>query len=67
MRDKAIIQYNVFRERYVQTVQDLNYMERKQDYKAPFEELNLVNTAMKEYSTLKKNLQLPWQEKPRIK
>ena len=29
MRDKAIIQYNVFRERYVQTVQDLNYMERK--------------------------------------
>ena len=49
------LRYNVFREQYVQPVQELNYHGRKIDFETPIEGLYLVNTSMIYNSTLNNN------------
>ncbi|MBD3321461.1 MAG: hypothetical protein GF350_10250, partial [Chitinivibrionales bacterium] len=55
LRDDEIIHWNVFREQYVQPLQELHYLDRKVGPETPIEDLYLVNTSMIYNSTLNNN------------
>jgi len=55
LSEDQILHRNVFRERFVQPLQELNYLERKSGCKTPLKDLHLVNTSMIYNSTLNNN------------
>jgi protoporphyrinogen oxidase len=55
LRDKEILHRQIFRERYVQPLQELNFLERTRDFRTPLPGVYLVNTSMIYNSTLNNN------------
>ena len=55
LKKEEILYKNVFRERYVQPIQELNFLEHAVHFRTPISNLYLVNTSMIDDSTLNNN------------
>ena len=54
-RDDEILHQNVFREKYVQPIQELHYLNNMADFRTPLPNIYLVNTTMISNSTINNN------------
>jgi protoporphyrinogen oxidase len=55
LKDEEVLHKRVFRERYVQPLQEINFLDKKSGMKTPVEGLYMVNTSMIYNSTLNNN------------
>ena len=55
LRDDEILHHNVFREKYVQPIQELYYLDNIADFRTPLPNIYLVNTTMISDSTINNN------------
>ena len=55
LTDEEILHTQIFREKYVQPLQELNYLERTIDFRTQLPGVYLVNTSMIYNSTLNNN------------
>jgi protoporphyrinogen oxidase len=55
LKDEEILHRQIFRERYVQPLQELNFLDRTTGYRTPLPGVYLVNTSMIYNTTLNNN------------
>jgi protoporphyrinogen oxidase len=55
LKDDEILHKNIFREKYVQPLHELNYLDRIAGFRTPIPNVYLVNTSMIQNSTLNNN------------